>query len=346
MTIELTPFEEDVLEQPEALRRLASTPLPEGFDKVVSSEWDRIIFTGMGSSHYAGVPTWRVACETGRTAWAIDTGQLLDTPGLVTDATLIIATSQSGASGEVVELLNRLQSRRMKRGMLVGVTDDLASPLASQSDITLPLYSGPEATVSTKSYLNTLGVHSRIAGAFAGYDDAMTVEYIVGAADAVRHVIESVDLAEVANRAFGESGSRIVMVGRDNDGATAKYAALITKEASKVAAEGFVGGQFRHGPFELAGKGLTALLFGLGRDRPDHSLKRLAADLVATGSTVVIVSRDSLPGTVSVTVGAASDVEALATGAVAAQLFAVALARANGVTPGSFAYGSKVTTAL
>ena len=39
-------------------------------------------------------------------------------------------------------------------------------------------------------------------------------------------------------------------------------------------------------------------------------------------------------------------IEGLATGAVAAELLAVELARANGVTPGAFAYGSKVTTAL
>jgi glucosamine--fructose-6-phosphate aminotransferase (isomerizing) len=49
-----------------------------------------------------------------------------------------------------------------------------------------------------------------------------------------------------------------------------------------------------------------------------------------------------------VTLGQASScaIEGLATGAVVAELIAIELAKANGVIPGAFAFGSKVTTAL
>jgi glucosamine--fructose-6-phosphate aminotransferase (isomerizing) len=346
MNSELTPFEEDVLEQPAALQRLAAALLPNDFARIASQDWDRVVFTGMGSSHFAGMPTWRSVCATGRSAWSIDTGQLLDSPELITPKTLLIATSQSGASGEIVELLNRIQGRSIAPGVLVGITNDESSPLAQAADLNLPLHSGPEATVSTKSYLNTLGVHRYIAGVFTGENPAAVVEEILQTAATVAHAIESSDLNEVATAALAYDHYRVAMVARRDDSATALYAALITKEASKVAAEGFVGGQFRHGPFELAGEGLTVLLFGLRADRPDESLRRLAADLIATGSSVLVVGDDEIPGARTVQAPGRFSLEGLATGAVIAELFAISLARANGVTPGSFAYGSKITRAL
>jgi glutamine---fructose-6-phosphate transaminase (isomerizing) len=109
-----TPFERDIREQPDALRRLAEAEPPD-LAGVTGVPWDRIVLTGMGSSHFAGLPTWRRLTALGHAAWTIDTGRLLDSPELVTPGTLLVVTSQSGASGEVVELLARRASGRMAR---------------------------------------------------------------------------------------------------------------------------------------------------------------------------------------------------------------------------------------
>jgi len=37
--------------------------------------------------------------------------------------------------------------------------------------------------------------------------------------------------------------------------------ALLLKEVTKLPAESFIGGEFRHGPLELAGPGLVAVVF-------------------------------------------------------------------------------------
>ena len=124
----------------------------------------------MGSSHYAGLPTWRQLIALGHNAWAIDTGQLLDNDTVLDAGTLLIITSQSGASGEVTELLERRQAGRVAPAALVGVADNESSPLARAADLFIPLHSGPEATVSTKSYLNTLAVHRLIRATFTGRD--------------------------------------------------------------------------------------------------------------------------------------------------------------------------------
>jgi glucosamine--fructose-6-phosphate aminotransferase (isomerizing) len=340
-----TPFEADIAEQPVALRRLADSGIPD-LTALTAREWDRVVLTGMGSSHFAGIPTWRALTALGRPAWAVDAGQLLETPGLITDRTLLIITSQSGGSGEAVELISRCSSGALPAGLVVGITDDAESPLATGADVFLPLQSGPEATVSTKSYLNTLAVHRRIIGAFAGEPaDAAQLD-IRATADTVETLLNAVDLAAIARRTATHERRRLAYIGWGDEGATALFAGLITKESSKVPAEGFVGGQFRHGPFELAGDGMTAVLFGALRGSDHEGLHRIGSDLLGTGAAVVLVGAGDLPGATAVAAPARTTLEALAAGAVVAQLFAVDLARSNGYTPGAFLYGSKITTAL
>ena len=121
---------------------------------------------------------------------------------------------------------------------------------------------------------------------------------------------------------------------------------MITKESAKIAAEGYVGGQFRHGPFELAGDGLTAVLFAPDRHTPDASLRRLATDLMQTGTHVIVVGDPGSDATISIPVRGDSELAFTAASSVVAELFAVDLARANGVVPGAFIHGSKITTTV
>lgn len=344
---DLTPFEHDILDQPEALRRLIEPSSTAELTDVAAHHWDRIVLTGMGSSHFAGMPTWRRLTAAGRSAWAVDAGQLLDNPDLVTPNTLLIATSQSGASAEVVEILDRVDDGTMNRARIVGVAADDGSPLARRSDAYLPLMSGNEATVSTKSYLNTLAVHRRIVAAFESEDaDVATAEISEAASLVETRVAAGVDDA-LARDILDHERPRLAAIGKRDDAATALYAALITKESSKVAIEGYVGGEFRHGPFELAGRGMTAFVYGAHRAADDAALSRLAEDVAGTGARVILVGDLDIPGAVSIDAPrVGSSLTALATGSVAAQLIAVALARANEVVPGAFAFGSKVTTAL
>ena len=83
--------------------RLADAPLPVLSTVTVTvtataTAWDRIILTGMGSSHFAGIPTWRALTSLRYPVWTADTGQLLDNIGAITPNTLLIVTSQSGVS--------------------------------------------------------------------------------------------------------------------------------------------------------------------------------------------------------------------------------------------------------
>jgi len=342
---ELNPFERNIREQSDALRALLAAGTDSRLSAIVDRPWERVVLTGMGSSHFAGLPTWRALVATGVPAWNVDAGQLLDTPGLITPETLVIATSQSGASGEVVELIDRAAAGRLQWGALVGVAAAEESPLSNAADVFLPLRSGDEATVSTKSYLNTLAVQRRVAAAFGAGDAAGVETQIAEAADRIEPLLE-LDTTALARGALAHARPRLATVGWGDDAATALYAALIIKEASKVAIEGFVGGEFRHGPYELAGPGLTAVLFGASVEDADGPLARIGGDLLASGAAVVLVGDLELDGATTITAPVGDSLVALAAQSVVAESLAVAVARANGVDPGAFAYGSKVTVKL
>jgi glucosamine--fructose-6-phosphate aminotransferase (isomerizing) len=116
-------------------------------------------------------------------------------------------------------------------------------------------------------------------------------------------------------------------------------------ETAKLPAEAFLGGEFRHGPIELAGPGLTAVLFGSGATNP--SLTGLGEDLMSSGSRVVHVDPGPSPvGWLSISTNATGPLGRAICGAKLGQLLSVELARGRGLEPGIFRFGSKVTTSL
>ena len=331
-------------EEADGLLRFADTRLPDGLAGLDLRGYDRIVLTGMGGSDHGTIPFELRLARAGLPVWRVMAGRLLETLELVTAGTLLVVTSQSGRSGEIVALLERLE-RRPKA--ILAVTDDAASPLAAAADHVVLLVSGREATVATKSYANTLAAFHRLAGLLLEGRDGPAVEDIRAAAGSLQRHIDrgtpAVD-ALVARMPAG-AAPRLALIGAGPDTATALAGAMVLKEAAKVAAEGYAGGAFRHGPLELAGPGLTALLFGRGSPE-EVSPNALARDLGATGSTVVTVGPAAYAGSGLVAVAGTTELERLLHGMYVVQRLSVGMARAAGLVPGAFLYGQKITAQL
>jgi glucosamine--fructose-6-phosphate aminotransferase (isomerizing) len=328
-----TPFEEDILDQPRALHAFLDGPRPSRVTDRPAGDYDRIILTGMGSSHFAGLRAWRRLAAARLPAWWVSTDELLDSLELITEGSLVLVTSQSGASGETAALLQALAGRRVPPEV-VGITNDPGSPLGRQAETLVELRSGTEATVSTKSYVNSLAAHEWLSTGLLGGDWA-TLEAELDRALAATSMPGLDGGADLAHAVVEAEVPRLAFIGAQDHLATALLGGLVVKEATKLPAEGFTGGSFRHGPLEIAGPGLTALFFGLAGEEADSPLRRLALDVEATGATVVPVPESSTEG--------GDGLAALVHGAIVCQWFSVALARARGIIPGEFHYGTKVT---
>lgn len=343
MTIETSSgFEQDIAGQPQALQAFAATELPREITSINFTSFDRIILTGMGSSDYVTIPLELEFARAGLPIWRIQTNRLLEMPQLITRQSLLWITSQSGRSGEVIALLESLGAPR--RPTIVATTNDRSSPLALGADSVIALHCGTENTVSCKSYLNSLAAIHRLVAVFREKAEALARDEILNTARALEVALRSpaTDAQTVASDSLTCNNPRFALVGTGADGATALTGALIMKEAAKVAAEGYIGGEFRHGPMELAGAGLTTLLFGSG---PDETLERLAVELAQSGSNVLAISPVPYAGARHIAVPA-EEFGRLAQSMIFIQRLSVALAKARGLTPGEFRFGKKITAQL
>src|SRR6202012_4416546 len=215
-----SPYEQDISDQLTAIADQIAYELPPSLRQLELSGYDRIVLTGMGSSHYATIPIERDLVARGFPVWRIDTGSLLDFPELVTSKTLLWATSQSGMSGEIVALLTKIEGSAGP-ATIIGVTNDERSTLAQQADILVALKSGSEATVSSKSYLNTLIAQYRTSLALLRKDEAPLIRSLQTAkAEFARLIEDRSAVQSIVNEAFKEVEPRGALIGIGADGAT------------------------------------------------------------------------------------------------------------------------------
>jgi glutamine---fructose-6-phosphate transaminase (isomerizing) len=339
-----SPYLSDVLQQPLALSELMddaasiiAVPRELGL-----AHRPRVIVSGMGSSNFGGFGLWTKLVEAGIPAWWIETAQLLDcVDGLVTADTLLWLTSQSGESGETVAVLDRLP---MERVHVVGVTNNPESTLGRSAHTRIDLRAGDEATVSTKSYVNTLAVNRLVAAAVAGREDEALTS-LHATVTALESYLAGID-GHVSGLSDFALDRHIVIAGRGTAAASAHVAGLVIKEAAKTPVEGMSAGALRHGPIELAGPNLAVVVFDRGPGAHRDQNHRLARDLASAGTEVGWVTNDRVDDGRQLPAPATTDIDAGIRDAVAFQTLSFELARRAGVTAGAFTFASKVTDIL
>ena len=331
----------DIRAQPQALQALLDRSPGEAAQQLLGrlSELDRVIMTGMGASLYAQHPAFLTLAAAGLPVWWIETSELLGKArGLLTARSLLWITSQSGRSAEVVALLSE---RSSDRPAVLGVTNDLTSPLAEAADAVIDLCSGGEHTVGTRSYVNSLAAHLEATSI------ALRRPVPPDLYDMPRHLDAYLSRWDEHMKLWASAvrQSIIFSLGRETSLAAAMTGALIVKEAAKVAMEGMSASQFRHGPLEMADdRTCVILLPGTGASVP--LIDRLAADLAAVGANAVQLLGWDLPGD-RPWLPAAGSAETLAIAEIIPfQLLSVILAERQGLEPGAFRQIAKVTTAL
>lgn len=336
---------EDILKQPQALRdtvtRYESTALAPLAEAIHSSQYERIILSGMGSSYFAGYPAWLQLVQQGLPAWWLPTGELLHyASSLVTEESLLWLTSQSGASAEVQALIEQLAPERPRT--LLGTTANPESPLGRAAGTILQLHFGEEFTVSTGSYLTTLAVQELAMTQVAGGDVEQARQEVLDAADALAHYLEAWrERVEEWEQLVGVP-QRLYLVGRGPSLATVETGGLIIKESAKFPIEGMSAAQFRHGPLELADERLTVLVLA-GEQRSRDLNERLAEELQGYGANVVWLAEEAHPTLPTVLLPPVSPAVGPISEMVPLQLLSLALAWQTGVEPGAFRHIGKVT---
>lgn len=333
-------YVDDIRQQPAALQDLLDAGLGADVEHLLSRirQFDRVVLTGMGASLFGLYPAFLRLAQAGLPVWLSETAELLGPArGLLTPRTLLWITSQSGATAEVVELLEQLEGRPAG---LLATTNDTASPLASAADAVLELRSGAEHAVGTRSYINTLAATSLAVS--RALDESEHPEMAAGPETLAAYLGDWDAHIMTLDRLVPES--TMFVLGRGPSLAAATTGGLIIKEAAGRAVEGMSVPQFRHGPLEMAGPGVTVVL--LAGDATYHALNRdMERDLTSFGARAVWT--DTTPGPngcpmphlVSPQTRPMAEILPL-------QLLSVVLAERAGRQPGAFSKIGKVTRTL
>jgi glucosamine--fructose-6-phosphate aminotransferase (isomerizing) len=266
-----TSFREGVEAQPENLRvgaELARQALAELDLRPLRS--GTVVFSGIGASWYALLPTVRALRAAGRRAFAVPAGAL--TPGLA-DAYVLV--SQSGASTETLEALEAIASQPV-----VAVSARGDTPLAERAGSWLPLGPRRDSAVSTLAYTATLQTLGLLCDAILDARDAAW-EALPGQ---VAELLVAHDAP--AERFAGALADAVAIdaVGAGAAEASAGETALLAREALQLPGTGAETRQYLHGPLEAVTGGYGCFVFGRSREL------QLAAALAGYGARVAAIS--------------------------------------------------------
>ena len=204
---------------------------------------------------------------------------------VLADAGLLVTVSQSGESAEVVRLIEGL-GRDDRSPFVVAVTNGIDNTLARLAGGVLDTRTGDEVGPSTMTFAAALIVVATVARVLRGEAPKDAVSATRQGAEAAAGSIEALlSRSTLPDELTAWLGDRLhsVILARGPARAAAEMGALTLKEAIGMPIESLQTAQFRHGPLELAGPELAAIVIATEPETRDLDVG-LAGELVAAGS--------------------------------------------------------------
>ena len=177
----------------------------------------------------------------------------------VDNKTLLIPISQSG---ETMDTLMAMRYAREKGARVFSVCNTNGSTIPRESDAVLYTHAGPEiAVASTKAFtaqlvaMYLLALHlGKIRGVISSDLEKEIERELTDLPGKVEQVLETVEPLRALTRQFKDASS-MLFLGRHVGFPTALEGALKLKELAYMHAEGFAGGELKHGPIALIDQG-------------------------------------------------------------------------------------------
>jgi len=208
----------------------------------------------------------------------------------LTEKTLVIPISQSGETADVLEAVKAAKEKKSKVIAIVNVT---GSTLMRQSDVSFQLHAGPEiAVASTKAFTSQLALLTLLAYACSGKLEEGK-EKLKTTASKVSEILEPASenkIKELARKI--KNKNHIFVIGRSVNYPIALEAALKIKEVSYIHAEGFAGGELKHGTLALIEEGTPCIVF-VAEDETKKEMISNAMEIKARGGYIIGVSPEN-----------------------------------------------------
>ena len=290
-------------EQPAVIRNIiqhyqneaGDIELTEGVRSLVS-EADRIYIVACGTSYHAGLVgkqlIERVAGVPTEVHVASEFGYNMP---LLTEKPLFLFISQSGETADSRAVLVEVKKRGYKALTLTNVA---GSTLSREANETMLLHAGPEiAVASTKAYTAQIAVLAILAYDIARANgkklpfDLMTelarIATIMDSVMAQKEIFE-----QLADKFLKESRNAFFL-GRGMDSYVGLEGALKLKEISYIQAEGYPGGELKHGPIALIEDG-TPVITLVSQPNTHLNIRGNIKEVVTRGAVACTISMEGM----------------------------------------------------
>ena len=174
---------------------------------------------------------------------------------IIDSDTLIIAISESG---ETVDTIAALRDGKKKGAKTVSICNTIESSLSRESGSTINIHAGPEISVaSTKTFTSSLSALyilsvylAKFKGVINENETAGLINDIVTVLGKIEDVMGLEEEIEGLSKMFYEKKG-FLYLGRGINYPVALEGAMKMKELSYIYAEGYPGGEMKHGPIAL-----------------------------------------------------------------------------------------------
>jgi len=296
----------EIFEQPKAI---SETLLGRFSDdsKVICSELsslnldiDRILILACGTAYHAGLIGKYAIEQWSKIAVDVElASEFRYRKPFLTPKTLVITISQSG---ETMDTLMAARHAKDLGAATLSICNTMGSSIARESDAVFYTHAGPEiAVASTKALLTQIVALKVIALYLAQNNKSLTgaqiaaiISELLALPNKVEEILETVEPLREMTRGFKDATS-VLFLGRNVGYPAALEGALKLKELAYMHAEGFAGGELKHGPIALIEEGtpVIAILPSASSPIAEKMLSNIQ-EVRARGANVIAIADSSI----------------------------------------------------
>lgn len=208
----------------------------------------------------------------------------------LTDKTLLIAISQSG---ETADVLDAIEAARKKKAKILSLVNVQGSSLARLSDHSFLINAGPEkAVASTKATTSQLALLTLLAYACAGklQEGKRLLIEVAGKVNDMLNPRYEQHIKRLAEKIH--NSKNIFIIGKGINYPIALESAIKIMEVSQIHAQGFAGGELKHGPLALISEGVPCIVFIPNDEIKGHILNN-AIEVKTRGGYIIGISPEN-----------------------------------------------------
>ncbi|MGR6118242.1 glutamine--fructose-6-phosphate transaminase (isomerizing) [Aeribacillus composti] len=259
-------------------------------------EADRIYIIACGTSYHAGLVGKQLIEKWAKVPTEVHVASEFSyNMPLLSNNPLFIFISQSGETADSRAVLVQVKELGHKA---LTITNVPGSTLSREADYTLLLHAGPEiAVASTKAYtaqIAVLAILAAVAAETKGIKlDFNLLQELAIISNAMETLCGQKDEMEQIARDYLLTARNCFFIGRAVDYYVCLEGALKLKEISYIQAEGFAGGELKHGTIALIENGTPVIALST-QEHVNLSIRGNVKEVVARGAYPCVISMKGL----------------------------------------------------